>query len=188
MKGKNLIIIQGHLDTKWKDWFEGMAISYAGNNTILTVNIKEIDGIRYIELIQKKTGEKCIIPIRPELDTILQRYDYTLPKTFEQKINEGIKKIGARAKITELIHVETNKGGLKVKTDIKKCDLIMTHTARRTGCSLMYLSGIKVIDIMKISGHKTETEFLKYIRIGKQETAVSLASHPYFRGNTLKIV
>ena len=25
MKGKNIIIVQGHLDTKWKDWFEGMA-------------------------------------------------------------------------------------------------------------------------------------------------------------------
>jgi hypothetical protein len=30
-------------------------------------------------------------------------------------------------------------------------------------------------------------EFLKYIRIGKEETAVKLASHPYFKGNVLKI-
>jgi hypothetical protein len=41
MKGKNIIIVQGSLDTKWKDWFEGMAISYAGNNTMLTGNIKD---------------------------------------------------------------------------------------------------------------------------------------------------
>ncbi len=30
MKGKSIIIVQGHLDTKWKDWFEGMVISYEG--------------------------------------------------------------------------------------------------------------------------------------------------------------
>jgi hypothetical protein len=69
-----------------------------------------------------------------------------------------------------------------------KKDLIKTHTARRTGCSLMYLAGIPVIDIMKVSGHKTEKEFLKYIKVGKEETAINLASHPYFNQSNLKVV
>ena len=41
MKGKNIIIVQGHLDIKWKDWFEGMAISYQGTNTVLSGKIKD---------------------------------------------------------------------------------------------------------------------------------------------------
>jgi len=41
MKGKTIIKIQGHLNGKWKDCFEGMEISYEGNNTILTGNIKD---------------------------------------------------------------------------------------------------------------------------------------------------
>jgi hypothetical protein len=41
MKGKKIITVQGHLDTKWKDWFEGMAISYEGRNTLLSGNIKD---------------------------------------------------------------------------------------------------------------------------------------------------
>jgi hypothetical protein len=41
MKGKTKIIIQGHLDKKWKNSFEGMEISYEGNNTILSVNVKD---------------------------------------------------------------------------------------------------------------------------------------------------
>jgi hypothetical protein len=36
MKGKTRIIIEGHLDIKWKGWFEGMDIGYEGDNTILT--------------------------------------------------------------------------------------------------------------------------------------------------------
>jgi hypothetical protein len=41
MKGNTKITIQGHLDKKWKNSFEGMEIRYEGDNTILTVNIKD---------------------------------------------------------------------------------------------------------------------------------------------------
>ena len=160
---------------------------YSDYSRINKCNIKELQGVRVIELIQKKTGEKCIIPIRPELDLILRRYDYTLPKTYEQKINANIKKIAATAEITEPIYIEKNKGGKTVKLSVRKCDLIKTHTARRSGCTLMYLAGIPVIDIMKISAHKTPKEFLKYIKVGKEETAINMASHPYFIGSPLSV-
>jgi hypothetical protein len=41
MKGKTKIRIQGHLDKKWRNSFEGMKIRYAGDNTILTGNLKD---------------------------------------------------------------------------------------------------------------------------------------------------
>jgi hypothetical protein len=41
MKGKAKITIQGHLDKKWKNSFEGMTISYEGDNTILTGKFKD---------------------------------------------------------------------------------------------------------------------------------------------------
>ena len=41
MKGKTKITIQGHLDKKWENSFEGMKISYEGDNTILTGNLKD---------------------------------------------------------------------------------------------------------------------------------------------------
>lgn len=160
---------------------------YSDYSRLNKSNIKEVQGSRVIELVQKKTGERCLIPIRQELETILQRYDYTLPKTHEQKINFNIKKVAAEAEITEPVDIEKNKGGLRVKETVKKCTLIKTHTARRTGCTLMYLAGIPVIDIMKISGHRTQKEFLKYIKVGKEETVISMASHPYFAGSALKV-
>jgi integrase len=150
-------------------------------------HIKEYSGRRVIEIIQQKTGEKCIIPIRPELNLILQKYDYSLPRTYEQKVNKYIKDIVKLAGITENINNEENKGGLKVKTSIPKNELIKTHSARRSGCTNMYLAGIPTIDIMKISGHKTEREFLKYINVSKEETAIILSNHPFFIGNTLSI-
>jgi len=151
-------------------------------------HIRTLDnGARVIDLIQMKTGERVIIPIRPELLTILEKYDYTLPKTYEQKVNSRIKEVAKKAKITELVQIEATKGGLRINTTKAKCDLIKTHTARRTACTNMYLAGIPTIDIMKISGHKTEREFLNYIKVSKEETAASLSSHPYFNQSTMKI-
>ena len=157
---------------------------YSDYSCITKDNIRMYSGNKVIELIQKKTGEKCIIPIRPELEAILSRYNYTLPRSYEQKINDRIKIAGKEAGITEVIHYEKNRGGLIVKQKAPKHLLIKTHTARRTGCTLMYLAGIPVIDIMKVSGHKTEKEFLKYVRVTKEQTAVNLASHPYFAGTS----
>lgn len=41
MNGKVKIEVQGRLDKKWQDWFEGMEISYQGNNTILSGDVKD---------------------------------------------------------------------------------------------------------------------------------------------------
>ncbi len=41
MKGMTIIKIQGHLDKEWKHSFEGMEISYEGDNTILIGNLKD---------------------------------------------------------------------------------------------------------------------------------------------------
>lgn len=153
-------------------------------------DVKENGGGRVIELTQQKTGERVVIPCRAELLQVLKRIGNNPPPVWEQKVNKYIKEVARAAKIKDMVTKETLKGGLRAITQEEKCQLIKTHTARRTGCTLMYLQTDPVIpvhDIMKISGHKTEKEFLKYIRVSQEETAQRLASHPYFIGNTLSI-
>ena len=41
MKDKTQIKIKGHLDKKWEEWFVGMEISYEGDDTVLTGEIKD---------------------------------------------------------------------------------------------------------------------------------------------------
>ncbi len=48
MKGKTKIKVAGHLDKKWKDWFDGLEIKYEGENTILLGNIKDESSIHGI--------------------------------------------------------------------------------------------------------------------------------------------
>jgi integrase len=155
---------------------------YSDYSRIRKDHVKEKEGGRFvIDLTQMKTGERVIIPIRSELLKILEKYDFNLPKTFEQKINKNIKEVCKLANIIEPQVINEVRGGVMGEKVLPKCDLVKTHTARRTGCTNMYLARIPVIDIMKVSGHKTPKEFLKYIKVSKDETAESLGEHPYFK-------
>lgn len=129
---------------------------------------------KVIELIQTKTNQRVVIPINPTLNTLLKKYDYKVPKIQPQKLNDRIKELAREAGITESIQIEKYKGGRRINETVPKCDLIMSHTARRSGCTNMFKNGFQPLIIMKISGHQTEREFLKYIRITQEETADGL--------------
>ena len=109
--------------------------------------------------------------MRPEALEILANYDYQLPKASEQKMNKALKEISKLINLTEKIEVRKIKGGKEMTKLVPKYEFLSTHCARRTGCTLMYLNKIPTQDIMKISGHKTEAQLLKYIKVSKEEMA-----------------
>ena len=156
---------------------------FSDYSTINEGNIRTLEsGQRVIDLKQQKTGNHVVIPIRPELQAILDKYENRLPKAYEQKVNKFIKEVAREAGITEKIEVSYVENGEKKTHLVDKCDLVKTHTARRSGATNMYLAGIPTIAIMKITGHKTEKEFMKYIKITEEQTAMELMNHPYFSG------
>lgn len=148
--------------------------------------ISKRPGFEVIELIQSKTGNRVIIPIKPELRTILKKYGFNAPYITDQKLNEYIKKVGQMAGIKELVPVSKYVKGKKTTTHVPKYSLIQSHTARRTGATLMYLAEIPIPDIMKITGHKNVKELMQYIRVSEEETAQKLALHPYY--SSLKVI
>lgn len=156
---------------------------FSDYSTINEGNIRTLEnGQQVIDLKQQKTGNHVVIPVRPELQAILEKYDNRLPRTYEQKVNHLIKEIAREAGITEKVEVSYIENGEKKSRLVEKCDLVKTHTARRSGATNMYLAGIPTIAIMKVTGHKTEREFMKYIKITEEQTALELMSHPYFSG------
>jgi integrase len=160
------------------------ALRYSDYSRISIEHIKKLEtGIACIDLITKKTGDRVIIPLRSEVVEILEKYNYKLPKTYEQKVNKSIKAVGQLAGISEIIILEKLKGGKKVTETYNKSQLIVTHTARRSAATNMYRAGIPSYDIMKITGHRTEQNFLKYLRQTNSETAEKLSVHAYFNGN-----
>ncbi|MFS4416523.1 tyrosine-type recombinase/integrase [Maribacter sp. 2307ULW6-5] len=57
---------------------------------------------------------------------------------------------------------------------LEKYKLISSHTCRRLFCTNAYLNGIDVQLIMKISGHKSEKAFRRYLKISNHEAAQKL--------------
>jgi len=140
------------------------------------------DGRKALKIYQIRNGNEVIVPLRPEAEAILKRYDYELPPTNEQKINERLQILGKMAGIDEPVTIIINKGGIKTEKKLPKYHFIKTYTARRSGCINMYLANVPTVEIMAISGHKTERDLLVYIKSSKKEWEVAhkLSSHPYF--------
>ena len=155
-------------------------------NNLKPENIKVVDNngtpMTYISIHQQKTGRLVEIPCNAKVREILNKYPKGLPHLSDQKINKYIKDIGKMAKIDEVVEVKGSRGGQVIKEYYKKYELICTHTARRTGATLMYLDGIAIYDIMKVTGHKSVTTLEKYIRADKLEVAQKLVlQYDYFK-------
>ncbi|HYC40816.1 MAG TPA: tyrosine-type recombinase/integrase [Chitinophagaceae bacterium] len=135
-----------------------------------------------VKIRTKKTGEIVIIPLRNHVKDILNRYKGEPPKAFSnQKMNEYLKELGQLADISEDVVITGTKGGVRKSEAFKKWELITTHTARRSFATNAYLANVPTISIMKITGHKTEKSFLKYIKISQEDNANKLLNHPFFK-------
>ena len=150
-------------------------------NRLSGIDIVEKDGFRFFEILQKKSGVKVISPITKELKEIMHRYNnQPPPKLSDQKINKYLKLIGRRLDMNEDVLCHDTKGGVKRTYIRPKWEMLESHTARRSFCTNYYLKRMSIQDIMHISGHKTEKEFLKYIRITSDERTRHILDQGFF--------
>ena len=56
-------------------------------------------------------------------------------------------------------------------------DYVASHTARRTGITNMYLCyKYTILQMMHVSGHKTQKTFMDYIKLSSEEIADEIAA------------
>lgn len=142
-----------------------------------------VDG--FIHYTSQKTSETCVIPVHWMIYELLDKYDGNLPKSISnQKLNDYLKEIGKLAELNDSVTRVRTEGGHRVRHVFKKYELITTHTARRSAATNMYKKGIPTIGLMKITGHKTESSFMTYIKISKEESAKMMAENSFFHKPT----
>ncbi len=128
-----------------------------------------------IIIITHKTMTRVEIPIHPMVKKILDKYNWKLPKSVDKsKTIIQIQKCGELAQIDTPTVLHRVKGGKEIISTEPKYKFITNHTARRTFCTNMYLRGIPTKAIMDISGHTTEENFFKYIKISPKQSAKQL--------------
>lgn len=134
-----------------------------------------------INITTQKTNQKVVVPIHPVVREIFKKYDYKLPKLpTNQKFNEFLKEVAKLAKINEPITMESTKGGFKVSETTEKYNMVTSHTARRSFATNAFLMDMPSISIMKITGHKTESAFMRYIKMSAKDNAIKMQSHKFF--------
>ena len=161
---KNTILFREALINARKWLLLGCLIGQRGGDllSITAKNIKEINGIKIIELKQKKTGKLVAIPLLPEAIEIIES---GLPyKTSLVHFNIHIKDICQEAGINEPTkgRIKEKKGTPHKKDVYKKWEVISSHVCRRSFCTNFY-GRIPTPVLMNISAHGTEKMFLKYI-------------------------
>ena len=171
---------KGELERKARDLFLLGVYSCSRFSDYSRLSMDMIhDGV--IHFTQVKTADSVMIPASPRLLEILERNGGKAPHIEQQHLNEWIKKVCEKVGIDENVEV-TSSNGLKHTTEVKKkFKLVSSHTARRTGITLLYMTGIPLQQVMLISGHKDEDSIRHYLRLTKKENVDLLRDNPFFK-------
>ena len=154
-------------------------------NNLSENDIVEIDGVQYFKIKQqknKKFHREVLCPITKEMRQIMKKRHNNKPprKIAESYLNDYIKQVGQMLKWNKLVKCTYTKGGKEETKMLPKYSLIKSHTARRSFCTNKYRAGMNIYDIMLFSGHSTEKEFYKYIRIEGEERASHIVKSGFF--------
>ena len=131
----------------------------------------------FLTVVTRKTKQRVTIPVSPIIKSILAKYNSDLPifksnAVFNRKIKEICKKAG----IDEETTLKKDINGIITDVSKPKYKWVSSHTARRSFATNYYMDpDAHTYDIMSITGHKTEKQFLNYIQKNKKEPMKSLA-------------
>lgn len=130
-----------------------------------------------ISITAEKTKKQIVIPMHPFVIELWHKYQGHFPHLRDiNRTNVHLRECARHAKIEGEVRIVENRGGI-VKTLIyKKYQLVGMHTGRRSFATNMFKRRFPTIAIMKFTGHTTESNFLKYIKITPEENAALIAN------------
>ena len=126
---------------------------------------------------------------------IAEKYNYEIPKVSDVILNRYVKKIlkdlsktvPSLAKLERTVltmreRTMEERGEVSFRRDAKgyvvkpRYDLVSSHTARRSGITNLYLTGLfDEVQMMSVSGHKDAKTFREYVKLSSDEIADAIA-------------
>ncbi len=140
-----------------RDWFvlaTQTALRFSDWDPERIETVKAEGGGKNFRLYQKKTINPIEVPLSDLAERVLARHGGIMPRPLTPA--PMLKHIAILAKIA----------------GIKKP--VTTHTARRTFATLQEAAGVPRSIIMRITGHRTERDYLKYVGITFEHNAAML--------------
>ena len=132
--------------------------------------ITEIGGTEFILITQQKTEKKVYIPVDRRVRAILAKYDGKLPPVHPNEMNKLVKTIGLLLGWTHDCGFDEKR--LNPKRGRRFCDMLLSHTARRSFATNAYKAGVPLPSIQAITGHSSEAQLRRYLKLDAEEKAV----------------
>jgi integrase len=134
----------------------------------------------FLEFKTQKTKDTLFVPLSSFAKEILDKYkgkfeNRPLPPILSnQKTNQYLKHIAEIVGIDEMTIIEKFSGSRRIQIKKSKCDLVCTHTGRRTFITLSYEKGMPVEMIMKITGLKKWDTLKKYMKVSERAKLIEM--------------
>lgn len=122
----------------------------------------------YIKIISQKTKRELKLPVNNFVFDLIKKYDIK-NKEIEfldisnQVFNKTIKVVCREAGINDMVKISKRKGSKFVDYEFPKCELVSSHTMRRTLITLMSNTA-GITNVQAVSGHtdiKVLTDYIK---------------------------
>lgn len=149
--------------------------------TLKNENVEHQNNATYIRITSKKTRKQSKIKLpnyaKLIIDRNKQRGKRLFPLICANQFNSNIKKMAERAGWIEPVNKIRSRRGLPLQQirsnaalkQYRFCDLLITHTMRRTAITSMLELGMEENSVRKISGHAPgSVEFYKYVKYNQE--------------------
>lgn len=136
-----------------------------------------------LRYVQRKTGQSVVIPVSSRIVEVFARHDGRCPKIAEQEVGRHIKKVceALGGTFNNIVEIRVSKGSKSVIKKKHRYELVSCHTARRTGASMLYKLGVPIRVCCFLTGHTTDSMFLNYVKMSKEEGAELLEQSGFFK-------
>lgn len=164
---------------KYKDMFVfgcTTALRFSDLVRLHSTNIEKINNNVYVSIQSQKTGIPTRVYLPQYAKDILVKYKRRkkslFPLVSKTNFNKAIKKIAFLAGWTEEMSKTRNVRGepqalyrdKETKQNYRFCDLVSSHTMRRTAITTLLQMGMNEINVRIISGHKANSpSFYRYV-------------------------
>ena len=119
----------------------------------------------FINVVDAKDRSKSLsIPLNKFSRSILEKYDFKLPKISNQKFNNYVKELFEKMEYNLVVKKTMRYGNEIIETESSVYERVSSHTARRSFITIMKNEGVPDKVIMSYTGHKSIEVFNNYYR------------------------
>jgi integrase len=159
-----------------------VALRYSDLFNMKFTDIESINGNNYLSVKSKKTEIVTRIKLPEYVIEIIEQFKYKhgkrktiLPSISKNQLNKNLKLLAEKAGWKHELIKKRNRRGKEIdivkaddKSNYRFCDLISSHTMRRTAVSTMLMLGMPELTVRKISGHTQNSKaFGRYVNLAQ---------------------